>query len=113
MKIIQPIMISVFLGMFMIGNAYALTDESIDVRNPRIQDINKKCVTCHLKENKSLVIQWETSPHAAAKGGQVGCFTCHAAEKNDEYSYKHEAGISKQFYHQMTAKVAIYLKPSR
>lgn len=77
------------------GAALGSTKASLEVRNPRIQEINKKCVTCHLKENKSLVLQWENSPHAAAKEGQVGCYNCHAAEKGDEYGYDHEGAFIK------------------
>ena len=31
-----------------------------------------------------MVQQWQYSPHAAAKEGQVGCMNCHAADKGDE-----------------------------
>jgi hypothetical protein len=37
-----------------------------------------------------LVLQWENSPHGAAKEGQIACFTCHAAEKGDVMGYIHE-----------------------
>ena len=70
--------------------AMATTEFSKDVKNPKVQEFNKKCVMCHLKENKSLVFQWENSPHAAAKEGPVGCYTCHATEKGDEWGFKHE-----------------------
>jgi hypothetical protein len=83
------------LGFFTGGAAFGLTQESFDVKNPRNQEMNKKCVTCHLKENKSLVLQWEGSPHAAAKEGQVGCYTCHAANKGDEMGYQHEGAYIK------------------
>ena len=95
MQPIRQAMVLLIVGIFMAGSAFALTKESFDVRNPRTQEINKKCVTCHLKENKSLVLQWENSPHAAAKDGQVGCYNCHAAEKGDEYGYKHEGAFIK------------------
>ena len=83
------------IGVFTTGTAFGLTQESFDVKNPKMLEINKKCITCHLKENKSLVRQWETSPHAAAKEGQVGCFTCHAADKGDEMGYMHEGAFIK------------------
>ncbi len=88
-------LIVLVIGVFATGTAFGLTQESFDVKNPKMQEINKKCIMCHLKENKSLVLQWETSPHAAAKGGQVGCFTCHAAEKGDEIGYMHEGSFIK------------------
>ena len=84
------------LGCFLCtGTAWALTDASFDVKNPKNQEMNKKCVTCHLKENRSLVLQWENSAHAAAKDGQVGCYTCHAANKGDEMGYMHEGAFIK------------------
>ena len=45
--------------------------------------------------NKSLVFQWENSPHAAAKEGQVGCYTCHASDEGDELGYMHEGAFIK------------------
>ncbi|MDM8536987.1 multiheme c-type cytochrome [Desulfobacterales bacterium HSG17] len=81
--------------IFASGTALALTQESFDVKNPKNKEIEKKCITCHLKENKSLVLQWENSPHAAAKEGQVGCYTCHAAEQGDEMGYMHEGAFIK------------------
>ncbi len=95
MKLIRSAFTVFVLGLFMAGTAFGSTKASIEVKNPRIQEINKKCVTCHLKENKSLVMQWENSPHAAAKDGQVSCYTCHAAEKGDEYGYDHEGAFIK------------------
>ncbi|MFH1152179.1 MAG: multiheme c-type cytochrome [Pseudomonadota bacterium] len=83
------------LWVFTAGTALALTQESFDVKNPKVQEMNKKCITCHLKENKSLVLQWEASAHAAAKDGQVGCYNCHAAEKGDELGYVHEGAFIK------------------
>lgn len=84
-----------FVLFFTSSAALALTQESFDVKNPKNKEIEKKCITCHLKENKSLVLQWENSPHAAAKEGQVGCYTCHAAEKGDEMGYMHEGVFIK------------------
>ncbi len=85
--------IMLILVIFLTGTAFGLTKESFDVKNPKNQEINKKCITCHLKENKSLVLQWENSPHAAATQGQVACYTCHAAEKGDEAGYEHEGAF--------------------
>ncbi len=95
MRLFKWTLIIIFLGIFTAGSALALTQESFDVKNPKNQEINKKCIICHLKENKSLVLQWENSPHAAAKDGQVGCYTCHAAEKGDEMGYMHEGAFIK------------------
>ncbi|MCP4689146.1 MAG: hypothetical protein GY859_13915 [Desulfobacterales bacterium] len=92
---IRPAFLVLILLIFAAGSAYGLTQESFDVKDPKVQEINKKCITCHLKENKSLVFQWENSPHAAAKEGPVGCYNCHAAEKGDEMGYLHEGAFIK------------------
>ena len=91
----RSLLVLIILGVFTTGTAFALTQASFDVKDPTNQEMNKKCITCHLKENKSLVMQWENSAHAAAKEGQVGCYTCHAAEKGDEMGYKHEGAFIK------------------
>jgi len=77
-----------FLSMIIAIPGYATTKYSKDVRNPSVQEKSKKCAMCHLKENKSLVFQWENSPHAAAKEGSVGCYTCHAADKKSRMRKK-------------------------
>jgi hypothetical protein len=92
---IRSALMVMLLGIFAAGSALATTLASLDVKNPGNQDINQKCVLCHLKENKSLVLQWENSPHAAAGEGQIGCYTCHAAEKGDELGYTHEGALIK------------------
>ncbi len=85
--------VALVLGLCGIG--MATTQFSKDVTNPKVQELNKKCMMCHLKENKSLVLQWEESPHAAAKEGAVGCYTCHAADKGDPLGYMHEGAFIK------------------
>ena len=95
MAVLRSLLIFMILSIFTAGAAFALTQESFDVRNPNNQEMNKKCITCHLKENKSLVLQWENSAHAAAKEGQVGCYNCHAADKGDEMGYNHEGAFIK------------------
>ena len=77
------------------GSGLAVTQFSKDVTNPKVRELNKKCMMCHLKENKSLVFQWQESPHAAAKEGPVGCYTCHAADKGDPLGYNHEGAFIK------------------
>ncbi len=95
MYLLRSAFVVLLLGVFVAGTAYGLTQESYDVKNPKVIEINKKCITCHLKENKSLVLQWENSPHAAAKEGPVSCYNCHAAEKGDELGYMHEGAFIK------------------
>ncbi len=67
--------------------AFATTKESSKVRQEAIKDRNDKCVTCHMKESRSLTKQWEHSAHEAA---DVGCYTCHATSKDNDFGYMHE-----------------------
>ena len=75
--------------------SFAATKRSVNTQNATNQEINLKCVTCHLKENNALVQQWKHSPHAAAQEGQVACYTCHATEKGDILGYQHEGAFIK------------------
>jgi hypothetical protein len=92
---IRSTFIVTILGIITASTALGTTATSSDVENPRNLEINKKCVMCHMKENKSLVLQWENSPHANTGEGQVGCYTCHAADKGDELGHPHEGVFIK------------------
>ena len=91
----RPVLIVLVLVIFAAGNGNAATETSIDVNSLENREINRKCVKCHLKENKALVLQWENSPHAAAEEGQIGCYTCHAAEQGNELGFLHEGAFIK------------------
>lgn len=95
MTVLRSLFILMIGSFFMTTAAIATTKASFDVKNPKNVETNKKCITCHLKENKSLVLQWEKSAHAAAKEGQIGCYTCHAADQGDEMGYNHEGAFIK------------------
>ncbi len=95
MVFLRSACIILVLGLVCTGTAFGWTKAANDLKNPKNVEINKKCVNCHLKENKSLVMSWEASSHAAAKDGQIGCYTCHAAEKGDEMGYMHEGDFIK------------------
>jgi hydroxylamine dehydrogenase len=45
------------------------------------------CVTCHEADMPGLVKEWRHSQHYAA---DVGCFECHAAEKDDADAVEHD-----------------------
>lgn len=77
------------------GPALATTKMSMNTQDKAVKDMNVKCINCHLKENLSLVKQWQYSPHAAAKDGQVACYSCHAADKGDQLGYEHEGAFIK------------------
>jgi hypothetical protein len=93
------------LGLFAAGSAFGATEQSKDTQNEATKALNVKCVNCHLKENASLVKQWQHSPHAAAKDGQIGCYNCHAANKGDELGYEHEGAFIKTILSPMDCKV--------
>ncbi len=46
----------------------------------------KKCLDCHKTETPVITQQWGASKHYR---GNVGCFECHNAEKNDKDAFKH------------------------
>jgi len=79
MKIGKLLLASV-LSVGLASSLMATTKTSSKVRHSDVRDKNDKCITCHLKESRALVHQWENSAHQAA---DVGCYTCHAADKND------------------------------
>ncbi len=83
------------LGVFAAGSVFATTQQSMNTQDKDAKALNVKCINCHLKENNSMVKQWENSPHAAAKDGQVGCYNCHAADQGDELAYEHEGALIK------------------
>jgi hypothetical protein len=62
------------------------------VSSEDVTAMNTKCVTCHTKEEKSMVEQWKNSTHFTE---QVGCYTCHATENNDPIGYEHEGAFIK------------------
>jgi len=48
---------------------------------------NEGCVSCHLKDNPALVMEWERSRHAQAA---IGCIECHKALPQEIDAWKHE-----------------------
>ena len=80
------------LGLFIALPAFATTKASMDANNEFNKAANVKCVNCHLKENKAMVLQWKNSPHAAAN---VACYNCHAGDKDDILAYEHEGAVIK------------------
>jgi hypothetical protein len=83
------------VGLFAAGSAFATTEQSKNTQDEASKALNVKCINCHLKENTSLVKQWQHSPHAAAQDGQIGCYNCHAANKGEELGYEHEGAFIK------------------
>ncbi|MBE0492516.1 MAG: hypothetical protein IBX44_09755 [Sulfurospirillum sp.] len=73
-------------------SVFATTKESMKVSSEDVVDKSNKCITCHLKEDKSIVTQWENSTHSVE---QVSCYTCHAAKSDDPIGYEHEGAFIK------------------
>lgn len=51
---------------------------------------SEACAKCHAKESPSIYHQWGSSKHFR---GNVGCFECHQAEKNDPDAFTHEGQL--------------------
>ena len=86
------LLVTVIIAIGLSSSLYATTKASSKVRHESVKDANDKCITCHLKENRSLVDHYENSSHADA---DVGCFTCHSAAKDDILGYEHEGAFIK------------------
>ena len=89
---LSKLLITTMIVIGFSSSMYATTKASTKVRHENIKDANDKCVTCHLKENRSLVDHYENSAHAVS---DVGCYTCHAANKDDPMGYEHEGQFIK------------------
>ena len=48
---------------------------------------SSECLECHQKLNPSLYQQWGSSKHYR---GNVGCYECHQADRDDADAFKHE-----------------------
>ena len=105
MKHLKKTFCIALFGIFVAGSAFAATEQSKNTQDEAIKAINVKCINCHLKENVSMVKQWQNSPHAAAKEGQIGCYNCHAANKGDELGYDHEGAFIKTILTPMDCKI--------
>ena len=75
MRWTRAIVVLIAGGFLYSGWAWGLTQESFDVRNPKNIEMNKKCITCHLKENKVVVQQWENSPTPRLRKGRWAATT--------------------------------------
>jgi len=89
---VGKLLLASLLSVGLASSLMATTKASSKVRHSDVRDKNDKCITCHLKESRALVHQWEHSAHQAS---DVGCYTCHAAEKNDPLGYEHEGAFIK------------------
>ena len=54
---------------------------------PIVTATNESCVTCHMKANPALVMEWENSRHAQQG---IGCVDCHGAAEGEVDAWKHE-----------------------
>ncbi len=53
---------------------------------PKISDASKECIECHKRQSPGLYEMWGDSQHFRAN---VGCYECHAAEKDDADAFRH------------------------
>lgn len=56
---------------------YVLTELSVE---------SKQCIECHKVQSQAIYEQWGDSKHFR---GNIGCFECHKAEKEDKDGYEH------------------------
>jgi hypothetical protein len=54
---------------------------------PEMSEETKACVACHKQESTGIYQQWGGSKHFRAN---VGCYECHAAQKDEPDAYQHE-----------------------
>ncbi len=53
---------------------------------PEISVESKECIECHKMQSKVIYEQWGDSKHFR---GNIGCFECHKAEREDKDAYDH------------------------
>ncbi len=74
------------LVLLLAGSAWASTNESVgsmprEIKVDRgISQLEKDCISCHLKESPSIVLDWKNSVMARAN---VTCVDCHTAKKGE------------------------------
>ena len=62
----------------------AATTQAIGL--PEISKASQECIDCHKKESVGIYQQWGSSKHYR---GNVGCYECHAAAKDDVDAIQH------------------------
>jgi len=66
------------------GAAFAVAEAGFTLKT--ISPQSQACVECHKTESPSAYEQWGNSQHFR---GNVGCFECHAAQKEDLDAFEH------------------------
>jgi hypothetical protein len=49
MIVLRSFLVLLMVSVFTAGSAFGLTQASFDVKDPKNREMNKKCITCHLK----------------------------------------------------------------
>ncbi|MCP4703654.1 MAG: hydroxylamine oxidoreductase, partial [candidate division Zixibacteria bacterium] len=82
MKRINLVMLITALLLF----GFVVTNASRTVPTSMSKE-SAACVTCHEADMPGLVKEWRHSQHFAA---DVGCYECHAADKDDADAVEHD-----------------------
>lgn len=56
----------------------------------QLSETTQECISCHRKESNALYQQWGASKHYR---GNVGCYECHMADKDDPDAMRHYDSI--------------------
>lgn len=83
MKRIRRGLGAVALGLAAFG---ALPAVAAGYMLPEMSAESKECVECHKMQSKVIYEQWGDSKHFR---GNIGCFECHKAEREDKDAYDH------------------------
>ena len=57
---------------------------------PELSKESRACIDCHKTESRALYQQWGKSKHFR---GNVGCYECHAANRDDVDAFRHEGQV--------------------
>lgn len=83
MKNIQRCVGAVVLGLAVLG---LLPAPAAGYMLPELSVESKECIECHKMQSKVIYEQWGDSKHFR---GNIGCFECHKAEREDKDAYDH------------------------
>lgn len=83
MKNIQRCVGAVALGLSVLG---LLPVSAAGYMLPELSVESKECIECHKMQSKVIYEQWGDSKHFR---GNIGCFECHKAEREDKDAYDH------------------------
>jgi len=83
MKIMRRCAGAVVIGLAVLGGLPAM---AAGYMLPELSVESKECIECHKMQSKVIYEQWGDSKHFR---GNIGCFECHKAEREDKDAYDH------------------------